>query len=96
VSVAEVVRLYGMRIWVEQCYEQVKHALGWSAYQVRSDPPSAATGSWRAARSRCAGGPTTLADRRAERTIGGRPTRRSGGKREKGDPQCAGRIRSGR
>ena len=36
-SVAEVVRLYGLRMWVEQSYKQVNHALGWSAYQVRSD-----------------------------------------------------------
>jgi hypothetical protein len=35
--VAEVVRLYGLRMWVEQSYKQVKHALGWSAYQIRSD-----------------------------------------------------------
>jgi hypothetical protein len=37
-SVAEVVSLYGLRMWVEQSYKQVKHALGWSQYQVRSDP----------------------------------------------------------
>ncbi len=36
-SVSEVVKLYGLRMWVEQSYKQVKHALGWSAYQVRSD-----------------------------------------------------------
>jgi hypothetical protein len=36
-SVAEVVRLFGLRMWVEQSYKQVKHALGWSQYQVRSD-----------------------------------------------------------
>jgi len=36
-SVAEVVRLYGLRMWVEQSYKQVKHVLGWSGYQVRSD-----------------------------------------------------------
>ena len=36
-SVGEVVRLYGLRMWVEQSYKQVKHALGWSDYQVRSD-----------------------------------------------------------
>jgi hypothetical protein len=36
-SVAEVVRLYGLRMWVEQSYKQVKHALGFSDYQVRSD-----------------------------------------------------------
>jgi hypothetical protein len=36
-SVEEVVRLDGLRMWVEQSYKQVKHALGWSEYQVRSD-----------------------------------------------------------
>jgi SRSO17 transposase len=36
-GVGEVVRLYGLRMWVEQSYKQVKHALGWSQYQVRSD-----------------------------------------------------------
>jgi hypothetical protein len=36
-SLAEVVRLYGLRMWVEQSYKQVKHALGWSQYQLRSD-----------------------------------------------------------
>jgi hypothetical protein len=36
-SVTEVVRLYGLRMWVEQSYKQVKHVLGWSDYQVRSD-----------------------------------------------------------
>jgi hypothetical protein len=33
----EIIRLYGLRTWVEQSYKQVKHALGWSQYQVRSD-----------------------------------------------------------
>jgi DDE superfamily endonuclease len=36
-SLEEVLRLYGLRLWVEQSYKQVKHALGWSQYQVRSD-----------------------------------------------------------
>src|SRR5215207_7286162 len=36
-SVAEVVKLYGLRMWVEHSYKQIKHALGWSDYQVRSD-----------------------------------------------------------
>jgi SRSO17 transposase len=36
-SLEEIVRLYGLRMWVEQSYKQVKHALGWSQYQVRSD-----------------------------------------------------------
>ena len=36
-DLAEVVRLYGLRTWVEQQYKQVKTSLGWSQYQVRSD-----------------------------------------------------------
>ncbi len=47
-----------------ESYKQVKHALGWSGYQVRNDAASAATGSWRAAPSRSAGGPTGACPRR--------------------------------
>ena len=36
-DVAEIVRLYGLRVWVEQSYKQVKGSLGWAQYQVRSD-----------------------------------------------------------
>lgn len=36
-DLTEIVRLYGLRNWVEQSYKQVKAALGWSTYQVRSD-----------------------------------------------------------
>jgi SRSO17 transposase len=36
-DLTEVVRLYGLRTWVEQSYKQVKHALGWAEYQVRGD-----------------------------------------------------------
>jgi hypothetical protein len=36
-DLAEVVRLYGLRNWVEQGYKQVKHELGWADFQVRSD-----------------------------------------------------------
>jgi DDE superfamily endonuclease len=36
-GLAEVVRLYGLRNWVEQGYKQVKHELGWADFQVRSD-----------------------------------------------------------
>jgi SRSO17 transposase len=36
-NLAEVVRLYGLRIWVEQGYKQVKGELGWADFQVRSD-----------------------------------------------------------
>lgn len=37
-GLTEMVRLYGLRMWVEQSYKQVKYALGFSNYQVRSDP----------------------------------------------------------
>jgi SRSO17 transposase len=33
----ELVHLYGLRQWVEQSYRQVKGALGWADWQVRSD-----------------------------------------------------------
>ena len=36
-SLDEIVRLYGLRMWVEESYKQVKRALGWAEYQVRSD-----------------------------------------------------------
>ena len=36
-DLVEVVRLYGLRMWVEQSYKHTKYALGWSQYQVRSD-----------------------------------------------------------
>jgi hypothetical protein len=32
-----VVRLYGLRNWVEQGYKQVKQELGWADFMVRSD-----------------------------------------------------------
>jgi SRSO17 transposase len=35
-DLAEVVRLYGLRTWVEQSYKQVKDELGWADFQVRS------------------------------------------------------------
>jgi DDE superfamily endonuclease len=36
-DLAEVVRLYGLRLWVEQSYKQVKGELGWADFQVRAD-----------------------------------------------------------
>jgi Transposase DDE domain len=36
-ELAEVVRLYSLRNWVEQSYKQVKGELGWADFQVRSD-----------------------------------------------------------
>jgi hypothetical protein len=36
-SLEEIVRLYGLRMWVEQSYKQVKGELGFSEFQVRSE-----------------------------------------------------------
>jgi hypothetical protein len=36
-DLAEVVRLYGLRNWVEQSYKQVKGELGWADFMVRGD-----------------------------------------------------------
>ncbi|HVG49243.1 MAG TPA: hypothetical protein VM899_14040, partial [Rubellimicrobium sp.] len=36
-DLAEIVRLYGLRTWVEQGYKQMKQELGWADWQVRSD-----------------------------------------------------------
>ncbi|WP_406313243.1 hypothetical protein OHA77_33050 [Streptosporangium sp. NBC_01639] len=36
-DLAEIVRLYGLRTWIEQGYKQVKDELGWTDFQVRSD-----------------------------------------------------------
>jgi len=36
-DLAEVVRLYALRNWVEQGYKQAKHELGWADFQVRAD-----------------------------------------------------------
>jgi SRSO17 transposase len=37
VPLAEVVRLYGLRNWIEQSYKQMKDELGWADFMVRSD-----------------------------------------------------------
>ena len=36
-DLATIVRLYGLRMWVEQGYKQQKQELGWADFQVRSD-----------------------------------------------------------
>ena len=36
-DLAEVLRLYGLRNWVEQSYKQAKGQLGWADFQVRKD-----------------------------------------------------------
>jgi hypothetical protein len=35
-DLAEIVRIYGIRHWIEQSYKQVKDQLGWADFQVRS------------------------------------------------------------
>jgi len=36
-NLAEVLRLYTLRLWIEQSYKQLKSSLGWAHYQVRKD-----------------------------------------------------------
>ena len=36
-ALAEIVRLYGLRNWIEQGYKQMKDELGWADFMVRSD-----------------------------------------------------------
>ena len=36
-ALAEIVRRYGLRPWIEQSYEQLKDELAWADFQVRSD-----------------------------------------------------------
>ncbi|MEX5638105.1 transposase, partial [Parafrankia sp. FMc2] len=36
-DLTELVRIYGIRNWIEQSYKQVKDELGWADFQVRSD-----------------------------------------------------------
>jgi SRSO17 transposase len=36
-DLSEIIRLYGLRMWVQQSYKQLKHVLGWSDCQLRSD-----------------------------------------------------------
>jgi hypothetical protein len=36
-SLAEIVRIYGIRHWIEQGCKQVKDELGWADFQIRSD-----------------------------------------------------------
>ncbi|MFF6780383.1 hypothetical protein [Streptomyces sp. NPDC012510] len=54
-DLAEIVRLYGLRPWIEQSYKQIKDELGWADFQVRSTAPSAATRPWSTAPSPSAG-----------------------------------------
>ncbi len=37
-DLAEIIRLYGLRPWIEQSYKQIKDELGWADFQVRLRP----------------------------------------------------------
>jgi hypothetical protein len=80
VDLAGIVRLYGLRNWVEQGYKQVKGELGWADFQVRSDRRSAGTGRWSAARSRSAGRPSSPSTPPNRRCPTRRPPRRPRGR----------------
>jgi hypothetical protein len=84
-NLAEVVRRYGLRNWVEQSYKQVKGELGWADFQVRSDRPSAATGPWSRARSRSAGRPSSPSN--PQRPSPRPPRRPRGGAQPTGPPR---------
>ncbi|MER6076282.1 hypothetical protein ABT187_47730 [Streptomyces sp. NPDC001817] len=45
-DLAEIIRLYGLRPWIEQSYRQIKDELGWADFQVRSDQWFAPPGPW--------------------------------------------------
>ena len=64
-DLAEIVRIYGIRHWIEQSYKHVKDELGWADFQVRSTSRSAATRPWSTARSASAGLPGSLITRRS-------------------------------
>jgi len=87
-DLAEIVRLYGLRNWVEQGYKQLKQELGWAGLTSWSAPTrrSVGIGTSSSVPSPSAGGRGSRPDRRPPRPIlRQRPTlapsrRRSGGK----------------
>ncbi len=93
---SEIVRLYGLRMWVEQSYKQVKHVLGWGDYQVRSD--LAIRRHWQlvcCAFASCwwAYGRLTIEEPMEPDND---HLRAESAGREKGNPECRGQRRSGR
>ena len=80
-DLAEIVRIYAVRNWIEQSYKQVKDQLGWADFQVRSDTAIRATRPWSTARSHSAGPPGSLiTSRRMPRPATGTRRRREGGR----------------
>ena len=82
-GLAEIVRLYAIRNWIEQGYKQVKDELGWADFQVRSDLAIPGTRCWSTARSASAGlpGSTTTPHRAGRRRRGQDPAAERGGPR---------------
>ena len=80
-DLAEIVRLYGLRNWVEQGYKQVKGELGWADFQVRID--RAIRRHWALV---CCAFSLLLAGlaRRPPRPTGTRPTRQAAARRPRG------------
>ncbi len=64
-ALAEIVRIYGIRHWIEQGYKQVKDELGWADSRSAPTSRSAVTGCWSTARSASAGPPGSPIRRRA-------------------------------
>jgi hypothetical protein len=56
-ELTEVVRLCGIRNWIEQSYKHVKDELGWADFQVRSAKAISRHQTWSTAPSRSAGRP---------------------------------------
>jgi hypothetical protein len=54
-GLAEIVRLYGLRPWIEQSCKQIKDELGWAGFQVRSDRAIRRRQTWSTAPSPSAG-----------------------------------------
>jgi hypothetical protein len=101
-DVAEVVRTYSLRSWIEQSYKQIKHPLGWSHYHVRKDVAirrhwqlvmCTFTFCWLGKRRRARGGGATWGGSRERR--GRLNFHFCGGKEEKGSSR-AGFFRAGR
>ncbi|MEV0280138.1 transposase [Streptomyces sp. NPDC050610] len=71
-DLAEVVRVYGLRPWIEQSYKQIKDELGWADFQVRSARgPSTGTRPWSTVPSPSAG---TSGSPRSDRWTSPRPS----------------------
>ena len=88
---AEIVRIYAIRNWIEQGYKQVKDELGGPTSRSAPISPSAATRYWSTARSASVAAPWPPARHAASR---GRRRRREGGRKRCRRRPCPGPGRS--